>query len=157
MTFRRSTDFALQARITFLSFPEQFPGSHTAKLERNYRSSGPILAVANAISEQDRAGFPKKLWTDSDGGTPPELVFPRDEAQQARDVCERVLAAREEEMELREQAVLYRTNHDSALLEVELTRRGIPFVKYGGCVTWRRLTSRTSSRCCDWLTIRPTS
>ena len=47
-------------------------------------------------------------------------------------MCERVLAAREEGMELREQAVLYRTNHDPALLEVELKRRGIPFVKYGG-------------------------
>ena len=47
-------------------------------------------------------------------------------------MCERVLAAREEGMELREQAVLFRTGHDSDLLELELTRRGIPFVKYGG-------------------------
>jgi DNA helicase II / ATP-dependent DNA helicase PcrA len=115
-----------------LEFPQQFRDAHTVKLERNYRSTGPILAVANAVSAQDRAGFPKILWTEREGGTSPELTFPRDEAEQAGEVCERVMAAREEDMELREQAVLFRTNHDSALLEVELTRRGIPFVKYGG-------------------------
>ena len=115
-----------------LEFPQQFPDVHTVTLERNYRSTAPILAIANAVSEQDRAGFPKTLWTERQGGGTPELVFPHDEAAQAREVCERVLAAREEGMELREQAVLYRTNHDSALLEVELVRRHIPFVKYGG-------------------------
>jgi DNA helicase-2/ATP-dependent DNA helicase PcrA len=115
-----------------LEFPEQFPGTHTVKLERNYRSTDPILAVANAVSEQDRLGFPKRLWTEREGGQTPELAFPRDEGEQASEVCERVLAAREEGMELRAQAVLFRTGHDSALLELELTRRGIPFVKYGG-------------------------
>ncbi len=115
-----------------LEFPEQFPGTHVVKLEQNYRSTAPILAVANAVAEQDPDGFSKTLWTEREGGSLPELAFPRDEAAQAREVCERVLAAREEGMELREQAVLYRTNHDPVLLEVELTRRGIPFVKYGG-------------------------
>jgi DNA helicase-2/ATP-dependent DNA helicase PcrA len=115
-----------------LEFPEQFPGCHVVKLEQNYRSTTPILAVANAVAEQDRNGYRKTLWTDREGGGLPELAFPRDEAEQARAVCERVLAAREEGTELREQAVLYRTNHDPALLEVELKRRGIPFVKYGG-------------------------
>jgi len=115
-----------------LEFPDQFPTTHISKLEQNYRSNTPILAVANAVSKQDRDGFPKTLWTDSDGGSTPELAFPRDEAEQARAVCERVLQAREEGTELREQAVLYRTNHDPALLEVELQRRDIPFVKYGG-------------------------
>jgi DNA helicase-2/ATP-dependent DNA helicase PcrA len=115
-----------------LEFPEQFPGCHVVKLEQNYRSTAPILAVANAIAEQDRDGYRKTLWTDREGGGLPELAFPRDEAEQARAVCERVLAAREEGTELREQAVLYRTNHDPALLEVELKRRDIPFVKYGG-------------------------
>ena len=115
-----------------LEFSQQFPGVQTAKLERNYRSTAPILAVANAVSAQDRSGFPKTLWTEHDAGTPPELSFPRDEAAQAREVCDSVSAAREEGMELREQAVLFRTSHDSALLEVELTRRAIPYVKYGG-------------------------
>jgi DNA helicase II / ATP-dependent DNA helicase PcrA len=115
-----------------LEFPQQFPDARTVALERNYRSSAPILAVANAVSEQDRLGFPKRLWTEREGGLPPELCFPRDEGEQAGDVCERVLAAREEGIDLRRQAVLFRTGHDSELLELELTRRGIPFVKYGG-------------------------
>jgi DNA helicase-2/ATP-dependent DNA helicase PcrA len=115
-----------------LDFPEQFPGTQTVTLERNYRSTAPILAVANAVSAQDRLGFPKRLWTEREGGQPPELAFPRDEGEQAGEVCERVLAAREEGMDLRAQAVLFRTGHDSDLLELELTRRGIPFVKYGG-------------------------
>ncbi len=115
-----------------LEFPERFPGTHVVKLEQNYRSTGPIIAVANAVSEQDRDGYRKTLWTESEGGSAPELAFPRDEAGQAWEVSDRVLAAREEGIELREQAVLFRTNHDPALLEVELTRRGIPFVKYGG-------------------------
>jgi DNA helicase-2/ATP-dependent DNA helicase PcrA len=115
-----------------LGFPERFPDAQTVTLERNYRSTSPILAVANAVSAQDRLGFPKQLWTERDGGCSPELVFPRDEAEQAGEVCERVLAAREEGMDLRAQVVLFRTGHDSDLLELELTRRGIPFVKYGG-------------------------
>jgi DNA helicase II / ATP-dependent DNA helicase PcrA len=115
-----------------LEFPDQFPGCHVVKLEQNYRSTTPILAIANAVAEQDRGGYHKTLWTDREGGGLPELGFPRDEAEQARQVCERVLAAREEGTELREQAVLYRTNHDPVLLEVELKRRDIPFVKYGG-------------------------
>jgi DNA helicase-2/ATP-dependent DNA helicase PcrA len=115
-----------------LDFPEQFTGTRTVTLERNYRSTAPILAVANAVSEQDHLGFPKKLWTERDGGQRPELVFPRDENEQAGEVCDRVLAAREEGMELRTQVVLFRTGHDSDQLELELTRRGIPFVKYGG-------------------------
>jgi DNA helicase-2/ATP-dependent DNA helicase PcrA len=115
-----------------LDFPEQFPGTHAVTLERNYRSTAPILAVANAVSAQDRSGFPKQLWSERKGGTAPELVLPRDESEQAVEVCERVLAAREEGMELCAQAVLFRTGHDSDLLELELARRGIPFVKYGG-------------------------
>ncbi len=115
-----------------LDFPAQFPAAHTAKLERNYRSTAPILAVANAVSEQDGGGFAKVLWSEHDGGRRPELAFPRDEGAQAGEVCDRVLAAREEGMELRAQVVLFRTGHDSDLLELELTRRGIPFVKYGG-------------------------
>jgi DNA helicase-2/ATP-dependent DNA helicase PcrA len=115
-----------------LEFPSQFPGAHTVVLERNYRSSPAILAVANAVAVQDRAGFPKRLWSELEGGAAPELCFPRDDPAQAREVCQRLLAAREEGIELRAQAVLFRAGHDSALLELELTRRGIPFVKYGG-------------------------
>jgi DNA helicase-2/ATP-dependent DNA helicase PcrA len=115
-----------------LDFPKLFPDARTMTLERNYRSRAPILAVANAVSAQDVAGFPKVLWTEREAGAAPELVMPRDEAEQASEVCDRVLAAREQGMLLRDQAVLFRTGHDSDLLELELTRRRIPFVKYGG-------------------------
>jgi DNA helicase-2/ATP-dependent DNA helicase PcrA len=115
-----------------LEFRETFPDAGVVTLERNYRSTSPILAVANAVSAQDRAGYPKTLWTERDGGLAPELVYPRDEGDQAQQVCERVLAEREQGTELRSQAVLFRAGHDSDLLELELTRRGIPFVKYGG-------------------------
>lgn len=115
-----------------LEFPEQFPDTHRVTLEQNYRSTAPILAIANAVAEQDQGGFRKRLWTDRDGGATPSLAFPRDEQEQAALVCEQVLAAREQGSELRRQAVLFRTNHDSDLLELELARRQIPFVKYGG-------------------------
>jgi DNA helicase-2/ATP-dependent DNA helicase PcrA len=130
--FQAIYGFRAASAAHILEFPELFPGTQLVKLERNYRSTGPILAVANAVSAQDRLGFPKQLWSERDGGQLPELMFPRDESRQAGEVCERVLAAREEGMELRNQAVLFRTGHDSDLLELELTRRGIPFVKYGG-------------------------
>jgi DNA helicase-2/ATP-dependent DNA helicase PcrA len=115
-----------------LDFPNVFPDAAVITLERNYRSTSPVLAVANAVSNQDSRGYRKKLWTEREGGSLPELVFPRDESDQARAVCDRVLAAREEGMELRSQAVLFRAGHDSDLLELELTQRAIPFVKYGG-------------------------
>jgi DNA helicase-2/ATP-dependent DNA helicase PcrA len=115
-----------------LEFPEHFADTTVVKLERNYRSTQPILDVANALSAQAVHSFRKQLRTRREGGSAPELVFCRDESAQAGEVCERVLAARERGMDLRQQAVLMRTAHDSALLELELARRDIPFVKYGG-------------------------
>jgi DNA helicase-2/ATP-dependent DNA helicase PcrA len=115
-----------------VGFANVFPDARVVTLEQNYRSTTPILAVANGISRQDKAGHPKELWSERDGTALPELVFPRDEAEQARQVCDGVLEAREQGMELRAQAVLFRAAHDSDLLELELTRRRVPFVKYGG-------------------------
>src|SRR3954464_10823276 len=114
-----------------LSFPEQF-GADTVTLERNYRSTQPLLDAANALAAQARRAFPMNLRADREGGVPPAVVFCRDESAQAAEVCDRVLAAREHGMDLRAQAVLMRTSHDSDLLELELARRRIPFVKYGG-------------------------
>jgi DNA helicase-2/ATP-dependent DNA helicase PcrA len=115
-----------------LGFPSQFPDATVINLERNYRSSQPILDVANELAAQATRAFPKLLRSQREGGAQPELLFCRDESAQAVEVCERVLRAREHGMELRQQAVLMRTSHDSALLELELARRQIPFVKYGG-------------------------
>jgi DNA helicase II / ATP-dependent DNA helicase PcrA len=115
-----------------LAFPNHFPGATVVTLERNYRSTQPILDTANALAAQASRAFPKQLLTDRRDGASPELLFCRDESAQAAEVCDRVLQARERGMELRQQAVLMRTSHDSDLLELELARRDIPFVKYGG-------------------------
>jgi len=88
--------------------------------------------VANALAAQASRAFPKRLRTERSEGSAPELIFCRDESAQAAEVCDRVMEAREQGMDLRDQAVLSRTSHDTGLLELELTRRRIPFVKYGG-------------------------
>ncbi len=116
-----------------LDFPAQFsPPAEIVTLDRNYRSSQPILAAANAVIELASERFTKNLWTDRTSAERPQLVTVRDEADQARYVVEQVLANRETGMPLKQQAVLFRTSHHSGPLEVELTRRNVPFVKFGG-------------------------
>jgi DNA helicase-2/ATP-dependent DNA helicase PcrA len=115
-----------------LDFGAHFPDATLLTLEHNYRSSQPILDTANALAQQASRTYRRRLHTERREGARPELIFIRDESAQAAEVCGRVLEAREQGMDLREQAVLMRTSHDSDLLELELTRRQIPFVKYGG-------------------------
>jgi DNA helicase-2/ATP-dependent DNA helicase PcrA len=115
-----------------LDFPELYRGAAVIKLERNYRSPQPVLDVGNEVAAGARMSFARRLTAQSDSARRPELLFCRDERSQADAVCERVLARREEGSLLRDQAVLMRAGHHSELLEIELTRRRIPFVKYGG-------------------------
>ncbi len=116
-----------------LDFPTQFsPPASIITLDRNYRSTQAILAAANGVIDLARERFTKNLWTDRSSGTKPQLVTVRDEADQARCIVERVLENRESGARLKEQAVLFRTSSHSGSLEVELTRRNIPFVKFGG-------------------------
>jgi DNA helicase-2/ATP-dependent DNA helicase PcrA len=116
-----------------LDFPTQFsPQAEIVTLDRNYRSSQPILAAANAVIELASERFTKNLWTDRASTERPQLVAVRDESDQAGCVVEQVLANRENGISLKQQAVLFRTSHHSGPLEVELTRRNIPFVKFGG-------------------------
>ncbi|CAN7144665.1 ATP-dependent helicase [Bradyrhizobium sp. LjRoot220] len=116
-----------------LDFPVQFsPPASIITLDRNYRSTQAILAAANGVIDLARERFTKNLWTDRNSGTKPQLVTVRDEADQARCIIERVLENRESGARLKEQAVLFRTSSHSGPLEVELTRRNIPFVKFGG-------------------------
>jgi DNA helicase-2/ATP-dependent DNA helicase PcrA len=115
-----------------LEFPRHFPNATVITLERNYRSSQPILDTANEVAAQAERSYPKRLRAETALGSRPQLIVCRDEGAQGTEVCERVLAARERGMDLRRQAVLMRTSHDSDLLELALTRRQIPFVKYGG-------------------------
>jgi DNA helicase II / ATP-dependent DNA helicase PcrA len=116
-----------------LDFPTQFsPVAEIVTLDRNYRSTQPILAAANGVISLARERFTKNLWTDRPSTRKPQLVAIRDEADQARYIVEQVLANREEGALLKQQAVLFRTSSHSGPLEIELTRRNIPFVKFGG-------------------------
>jgi DNA helicase-2/ATP-dependent DNA helicase PcrA len=115
-----------------LDFPQRFAGTTIVKLERNYRSPQPLLAAGNEVAAQAERSFRRRLHSDRAGGERPRLVFCVDEQRQAAEVCGRVLDARERGLLLREQAVLMRAGHHSDLLELELARRKIPFVKYGG-------------------------
>ena len=115
-----------------LEFPERFPGTTIVKLERNYRSTRPILDATNSVIALSPQRHAKTLWTERVGGPLPSLLTCIDERDQADAVCRAILGHRERGTALREQAVLFRAGHHSDLLEVELTRRKIPFVKYGG-------------------------
>ncbi|MDP9297304.1 MAG: ATP-dependent helicase, partial [Actinomycetota bacterium] len=115
-----------------LEFPTRFPGATVITLEQNYRSTTPILAASNAVIARSPQRHPKTLWSDREGRRLPTLRTCLDEAQQCRSVCDAVLDHREQGVPLRGQAVLFRAAHHSDLLEVELTRRNVPFVKYGG-------------------------
>jgi DNA helicase II / ATP-dependent DNA helicase PcrA len=116
-----------------LDFPAQFsPPAEIITLDRNYRSTQPILEAANAMIGFARERFTKNLWSDRVSSEKPAIVNVRDEGEQARFVVEQVLENREAGLELKSQAVLFRTSHHSGQLEVELTRRNIPFVKFGG-------------------------
>jgi DNA helicase II / ATP-dependent DNA helicase PcrA len=115
-----------------LRFDDDFPDSAMVTLERNYRSTQPILDLANDVWTGAVRSYPKRLTTDLQGGSKPQLVYCLDHAQQASEVCDRVLDAHEEGTALRAQAVLMRAGRHSNELELELARRKIPFVKYGG-------------------------
>jgi len=108
-----------------------YPDLAVIRLVRNYRSRAAVLRLANVIRPQS-SGLELALTADRGGGHAPVLVRCHDEATQAREICARVLEAHESGLDLREQAVLVRAAHHSDVLEIELSARGIPFVKYGG-------------------------
>jgi DNA helicase II / ATP-dependent DNA helicase PcrA len=116
-----------------LDFPQRFsPPARVVTLEQNYRSTPQVLDASNAVIALAEERFAKHLWTARAAGCAPCLITVEDEATQARGVADAVLAQRETGLALKRQAVLFRTSHHSAALELELVRRGIPFVKYGG-------------------------
>jgi len=116
-----------------LNFPDHFtPSAHIITLERNYRSVQPILAAANAVINLAVERHKKNLRSERSSAERPQLISVRDEAEQARYVAGRVLEHREAAISFKQQAVLFRASHHSGPLEIELTRRNIPFVKFGG-------------------------
>jgi DNA helicase-2/ATP-dependent DNA helicase PcrA len=116
-----------------LDFPAQFtPPARVLTLERNYRSTQPILDASNAVIALAAERYAKRLWSERAAAERPALVGVADDAAQAAWVADRALALREGGLTLKQQAVLFRSAHHSAALELELTRRNIPFVKFGG-------------------------
>jgi DNA helicase II / ATP-dependent DNA helicase PcrA len=115
-----------------LEFDRVFPGASIVTLERNYRSTQPILDVANLIAAQATERHSKTLHAATSGRVLPQLVICSDEQRQTEEVCSRILTEYERGVRLRDQAVLVRAAHHSDLLELELALRRIPYVKYGG-------------------------
>ncbi|MGH2688892.1 MAG: ATP-dependent helicase, partial [Actinomycetota bacterium] len=124
--------FRAATAANILGFPDRFPGTTVVTLEQSYRSTTPILDASNAVMAQAARRYTKDLWSARPGGERPVLVSCGDESSQSNEVCTRVLAHREAGVALRSQAVLFRAGHHSDLLELELSRRNIPYVKYGG-------------------------
>jgi ATP-dependent DNA helicase UvrD/PcrA len=116
-----------------LDFPHQFrPAADIVTLEQNYRSTQPILDACNGVIRFAKERYTKNLRSDRRSKQKPFLTTVSDEASQARFVAQQILDSREAGTLLKNQAVLFRASHHSAQLEIELTRRNIPFVKYGG-------------------------
>lgn len=115
-----------------LRFPDEYAGASVIKLEHNYRSTQSILDLANEVLNKATRKFDKRLFTERGAGDLPGIVPAPDDRFESRFVSQMILALREQGEPLNRMAVLFRSGHNSYDLEVELNRKGIPFVKYGG-------------------------
>ncbi len=116
-----------------LGFPDQYiPTAQVVTLEQNYRSTQPILDAANHLIAESERQYRKNLFSEQDAGARPRYVTVEDGDAEAEYVVTEILANRELGMQLMDQAVLFRGSHHSDRLELELVRRNIPYVKYGG-------------------------
>lgn len=115
-----------------LKFSDRYPGANIYKIETNYRSTPEILNVANAAITANIHQFAKHLTPARKSGSKPALVTCEDAGQQAAFVAQRVLELREEGMDLNKMAVLYRSHFHALELQLELTRRNIPFTITSG-------------------------
>ncbi len=115
-----------------LEFPEVYAGTTVVTLEENYRSTQPILDATNRVIAHAEYQHEKNLWSDRKEGQRPLIVSCVDEDEQTDYVIDQILAHRETGVALKQQAILFRASHHSLAMEVELSRRNIPFHKYGG-------------------------
>ena len=125
--------FRAAAVENILGFPACYtPAASVVTLDQNYRSTQRILDAANALIAEGHGQYRKSLKATRGRGEPPRYVTVVDEHSQAEYVVARVLEAREHGVALKHQAVLFRSSHHSDVLELDLVRRNIPYVKYGG-------------------------
>ncbi len=116
-----------------LGFPDQYmPSAQVITLEENYRSTQPVLDSANRLIAESERQYRKNLFSQRKDGGKPRYVTVEDGDAEAEYVVESILENRELGIQLKEQAVLFRSSHHSDRLELELVRRNIPYVKYGG-------------------------
>jgi DNA helicase-2/ATP-dependent DNA helicase PcrA len=130
--FQSIYSFRGASHRNMLEFPKLFPAAQIIKLEENFRSTQPILDVANAIIADVKESYKKRLYSRIDGGQPPVVVSARDENEQSRFVAQRIADLREAGVPLSDIAVLFRSSSHSFDLEIELGRAGVPFRKFGG-------------------------
>jgi DNA helicase-2/ATP-dependent DNA helicase PcrA len=125
--------FRAAAVENILGFAERYkPKADMVVLSQNYRSTQPILDCANALMSEGSRQHRKTLMGMRQSTHKPVYVTMDDAAGQAEYIVNKMLATREIGGSLRRHAVLFRSSHHSDVLEVELTKRNIPFVKYGG-------------------------
>jgi len=111
-----------------LEFPKRYPDTQVFKIEMNYRSVPEILEVANAAIAANVQQFRKNLQpTRESNTTRPALVALNDSAEQAQFIAQRILELRDEDVDLNDIAVLYRAHYHAIELQLELSRRGIPY------------------------------
>ncbi|HEY5672750.1 MAG TPA: UvrD-helicase domain-containing protein [Malonomonas sp.] len=118
---------------TILNFEKDFPGTRLIKLEQNYRSTGNILAAANAVIQHNRKRKEKALWTSDGSGPPIDYLLCDDDQHEASQVIERIHIERgRRELQYSDFAILYRTNSQSRSFEEQLRYEDIPYVLIGG-------------------------
>lgn len=115
-----------------MEFPKLFPDVKIIKLEENYRSYQSILDFANRINHTALEKFEKNLYTRRGSGPLPNIVAATTENLQSKFIVEKILDLREEGVQLRDIAVLFRSSFHSFDLELELSKANIPFQKFGG-------------------------
>ncbi len=130
--FQSIYSFRGASHKNMLEFPKLFPAAQIIKLEENFRSTQPILDVANAMMAEVKDGYKKHLFSRIEGGQPPVVVRAHDENEQSRFVAQRIDELRAEGVPLSQIAVLFRSSSHSFDLEIELGKQGIPFRKFGG-------------------------
>ena len=113
-------------------FPAHFPDSRIIKLEENYRSTQSILTMTNALMDQAQEKYTKCLFTRRKASETPLVIDTGTERDQAFYICRTIETMIDEGKRLKDIAVLFRAGYHSFEVELELTRRNIPFVKYGG-------------------------
>jgi DNA helicase II / ATP-dependent DNA helicase PcrA len=115
-----------------LGFPSRYANCRTFRLEENYRSTPEILLLTNLSIRNNRNQFPKTLSATRSSGPPPALLRLKDVHQQADFVCQRILELHDEGLRLNDIAILYRAHYQAMELQIEMTKRGIPFVVRSG-------------------------